>query len=250
MMEQFLVLSFLFIFGASVGWCMEFVFRRIAHHQWINPGFLTGPYLPLYGFGVVILFLVARLFEWIDFSFLGDSLWVRQIATIIIMSVSMTVIEYIAGLIFIRGMHIKLWDYSGQWGNIQGIICPLFSLAWTAVAAFYLLVLDPALVQWTEWFVARKNLYYFIGVIYGVLFVDIGYSFHISSKIRTFAKEHNIVVAYENFKAFILKLSAEKEKKKHYVLPFRPDFSLKEALTEYKNRVKEIRDTKKREKQK
>lgn len=249
-MDQFLILSFLFIFGASVGWCLEFVFRRVVHRQWINPGFLTGPYLPLYGFGVVILFSVARLFELIDFSFLGNSLWISKIATIVIMSISMTVIEYIAGLIFIRGMHIKLWDYSGQWGNVQGIICPLFSLAWTAVSAFYLLILDPVLVQWTEWFIANENLYYFIGVIYGVLFVDIGYSFHISTKIRDFAKDHNIVVSYENFKDFILKLSAEKEKKKHYVLTFHPDFSLKEALTEYKNRVKEIRETKKKEKQK
>ena len=45
-------------------------------------------------------------------------------ALVLVLLVSLTLLEYITGLIFIKGMHIKLWDYSKQWGNVQGIICP------------------------------------------------------------------------------------------------------------------------------
>ena len=52
----------------------------------------------------------------------------------------MTAIEYIAGIIALKGFHVVLWDYSNEWGNIQGIICPKFSLFWglLGVAYYYL----------------------------------------------------------------------------------------------------------------
>lgn len=36
----------------------------------------------------------------------------------IIMAAAMTLVEYIAGIIFVKGMHIKLWDYSNEKENI------------------------------------------------------------------------------------------------------------------------------------
>lgn len=46
------------------------------------------------------------------------------------MAAAVTLVEYIAGLISIKLLHVKLWDYSKQWGNIQGIICPKFTLGY------------------------------------------------------------------------------------------------------------------------
>lgn len=51
-------------------------------------------------------------------------------ALVLLLFVALTLLEYITGLIFVKGMKIRLWDYSRRWGNIQGIICPLFSLLW------------------------------------------------------------------------------------------------------------------------
>ena len=55
-MNIILVLAFLFYIGSIAGWVLELFFRKIvcSEHKWINPGFLTGPYLPLYGFGCII----------------------------------------------------------------------------------------------------------------------------------------------------------------------------------------------------
>ena len=45
------------------------------------------------------------------------------------MAVGMTLIEYVAGVFCLKFLKVRLWDYSNLWGNVQGIICPLFSFS-------------------------------------------------------------------------------------------------------------------------
>ena len=134
-MNNFLILAFLFFIGCTAGWVLELFYRRFAptnkSHKWINPGFLNGPYLPLYGFGLCIMFILSECEGYLHISDTALS----KTVTVLIMGAAMTLIEYIAGLIFIKGMHVKLWDYSKRWGTIDGIICPLFSLFWTVLCA-------------------------------------------------------------------------------------------------------------------
>ena len=93
-MNTFLVLAFLFFIGSVAGWVMELFFRRFIsdanpERKWINPGFCTGPYLPLYGSGLCLLYLIASLerCSWIESVF-----WNRVIL-FLIMALSMTLIE-------------------------------------------------------------------------------------------------------------------------------------------------------------
>ena len=55
-MSYILILAFLFFAGCLIGWGIEVIFRRFEPsnkaRKWINPGFLIGPYLPLYGLPV------------------------------------------------------------------------------------------------------------------------------------------------------------------------------------------------------
>ena len=62
-MNYFLNFVFIFYIGATSGWILELIFRRIVHHKWVNPGFLIGPYLPIYGFGLVSLTVIYLLFN-------------------------------------------------------------------------------------------------------------------------------------------------------------------------------------------
>lgn len=41
-----------------------------------------------------------------------------------------TSLEFIVGCIVNRGLHMKVWDYSGEKYNVLGQICPLFSVLW------------------------------------------------------------------------------------------------------------------------
>lgn len=65
-MNLFLTLAFLFSIGSMLGWGLEVLYRRFLspvnpERRWINPGFCTGPWLPLYGSGLCILFLLSSL---------------------------------------------------------------------------------------------------------------------------------------------------------------------------------------------
>lgn len=224
-----LTAAFLFFMGAVIGWVIEVLFRRFfSAKKWINPGFLTGPYLPLYGFGVAGLFGITQI------SLQTGSAWGNALAYIALMAVAMTLIEYIAGLIFIKGMKIKLWDYSDRKGNIQGIICPLFSFFWLVVCVFYYFVIDPYVLDAVVWFVNHIAFAFVVGVICGIFLVDLGHSVRLTAKIRAFAKKRGIVVSFEKLKESIKdKLERIGEKKASFLFAFKTHAGLNEALEHY-----------------
>lgn len=227
--DVLLVAAFLFFVGSVLGWCTEVVFRRLfTAKKWINPGFLTGPYLPLYGFGLAGLFGISLIP--ID---TGNAVW-NAVIVILIMGVAMTLIEYVAGLIFIKGMKIRLWDYSDRKGNIQGIICPLFSFFWLLVSAFFYFVIYPFALDAVIWFVHNIAFAFVVGMFFGVLFTDLGHSLNLSAKIRSFAKKHEIVVSFEKLKESI-KEGIERAgiKKASFAFPFKSESSLSESLINY-----------------
>ena len=60
----------------------------------------------------------------------------------VVMALAMTLLEYIVGLVSFKGFHLRLWDYSKLWGNIQGIICPLFTFFWGVLSLGYYFLID------------------------------------------------------------------------------------------------------------
>ena len=90
-MNVFLTLACLFFIGSVAGWVIELLFRNIVHHnkKWVNPGFCTGPYLPIYGFGLCVLYLLASLEK---FSLISDPLW-NKVVLFIAMAIGMTLVE-------------------------------------------------------------------------------------------------------------------------------------------------------------
>lgn len=221
-----LVAFFLFFLGSMLGWCLEVVFRRFfSAKKWINPGFLTGPYLPLYGFGVTGLFAISLL------PIHTGMAWLDALIIILIMGVVMTVIEYIAGLIFIKGMKIKLWDYSNQWGNVQGIICPLFSVFWLLVSAAFYFIMDKPVLDAVVWFVHHIEFAFVVGTLFGIFLVDLAHSLHLSARIKKFADEHGVVVHYEKLKEEVRAKLDEAKEKASFLFPLRSLSEFKEELT-------------------
>lgn len=233
-MKTFITLCLLFIVGGTCGWAIELFFRRFVHKKWVNPGFLAGPCLPLYGTGVVFLYIICSL----DYSFIANEVW-RAVFVIALITVVMTLVEYITGLIFIVGLKVKLWDYSKRPGNIQGIICPLFSFFWGVIGAAYCLFVHPLLMKAVAWINLNEIYSFFIGMYYGILVIDIFYSFNVVNKIRAWAKEKNVTVKLEEFRLSV-KLKAEQIKQKtNFLLSFKTKNSLNEELDEYNNRENE-----------
>lgn len=144
-MSIFLTLAYLFFIGSVLGWVLELLYRNITQRpeKLVNPGFCTGPYLPIYGFGLCVLYLLASLEK---FNLLSSPFW-NKVMLFVSMAIGMTLIEYIAGVFCLKFLKVRLWDYSDLWGNIQGIICPLFSFFWAILGALYYFLIHP--ISWT-----------------------------------------------------------------------------------------------------
>ena len=223
---MFFRLAFLFMIGAVCGWVIELFFRRyFSLKKWINPGFLNGPYLPMYGFGTVILYGAC---------FIPLPKW----GIVLLLVVGLTLLEYITGLIFIKGMKIKLWDYSKQWGNIQGIICPLFSLFWGIIAGVFVYFLYDPLNTAATWAVSNIWMLFATGIFYGIFATDLCISFNVSLKIRKVAAQFKTAVHYEELKAAINERRKQNRERLRFLFPFAGE-SFKEGIKDWYLKKKE-----------
>ena len=206
-MTLFFELLFLFALGAVGGWIIELFFRRFVGRKWVNPGFLNGPYLPMYGVGCVILYCACLipLPRW---------------ALVLLLGVALTAMEYVTGLIFIKGMKIKLWDYSDRWGNIQGIICPLFSFFWLVIAAVFVYFLYSPFSTAAEWVAETAWMILLLGVFYGIFLIDLCITFQVSLKIRKAAQQFKEAVHYEEIKVAMNERRKANKEKRRFLLPF------------------------------
>ncbi len=236
----FMILAFLFFVGSLAGWVLEVFYRRFfsaanPNRKWINPGFLTGPYLPLYGFSLCALYLLAH----IKVGYIQDEFW-RKIVLFILMAIVVTIIEFIAGLIFIRRMKIKLWDYDNQWGNIMGIICPKYTFFWAILSAIYYFLIHPYMLSGIVWLERNLQFSFILGFFYGVFVLDVWYSMNMLSRIKKFADNNGIVVRYEYLKASIRAKSDELKEKSSFVFAFASNtVSLAENLKIYLEKEQE-----------
>ena len=168
------------------------MFRRfISQKKWIT-WFLVGPYLPIYGFGVIFLYAISNLPLGINIQ------WLNIVVRIIIIVIGITIIEFIAGLIFIKGLKVKLWDYSDRKGNIMGIICPSFSIIWLVAGSLYYFFVNPFFVEAISWISENLIYTYFIGAVIGAMAVDFAYSIKLATKLKQYKELQDL--RFEEFK--------------------------------------------------
>lgn len=227
-MSFLLTLAYLFFIGSIFGWVLELLWRNLTQRnkKWINPGFCTGPYLPIYGIGLCGLYLLASLDQFLG----GMSPVGSKILLLLTMAVGMTLIEYIAGVFCLKYLKVRLWDYSNCWGNIQGIICPLFSFFWAILGAIYYFAIHPYILSGLDWLSRNLAFSFFIGVFFGVFLIDVVHSAHLIVKLKQFADDHSIVLAYERVKDHIHTYQQEHSEKYHFFSPFRSGKTLAEHL--------------------
>ena len=116
-LEYFLVYSFL-------GWCTEVAYQAIAKGLIINRGFLNGPICPIYGFGVIAVFLM------LEKSGEGELNEQNALEVFIFGVVLSTAIELFGGWLLDKLFHARWWDYSKKPFNLKGYICLEFSIIW------------------------------------------------------------------------------------------------------------------------
>lgn len=113
---------FFFYFYCFMGWIWESCYVSVRKRTWVNRGFLNGPWLPIYGFGVIIILLMTMPVR--------ESLW----QTYVVGMIGATVLEYVTGAVMEALFHMRYWDYSSHRFHLNGHICLSVSLGWGCFA--------------------------------------------------------------------------------------------------------------------
>lgn len=165
----------IFSFGSLLGWILEYFYRGMK----LNPGFLSGPYLPIYGVAAVLLNYISGL----EMDF---------ISKILVFAFYTTILEFITGIIFIYYYKLKLWDYSKHRFNFKGIVCPLYTFYWTILSIFFYYLIYPFITRIVRGFYANLELSFFIGIFYGIFIVDLWQSFKLASRVKNFMDKNRL----------------------------------------------------------
>ncbi len=127
-------LFYYFIIYSFMGWCLETVYSTIIKKEFVNRGFLHGPFCPIYGFATLSIIVLLKPIEAnYIFLFLG-SIFLTSI------------IEYLTGYILESVFNSTWWDYSDEPYNLHGRICLVFSIIWGVISIIILKVIHPYIV--------------------------------------------------------------------------------------------------------
>lgn len=113
----------LFIFFAVCGWIYEVVWTVFDDGVLVNRGYLFGPWLPIYGFGGMLIYGIFR--KQIKKPVYIGKLNVRFLLLFVYICLITTVVELAATYIIeLTGTpYTVLWDYSDHFLNFQGRVC-------------------------------------------------------------------------------------------------------------------------------
>jgi len=173
------IIDFLFIFftGSFCGWVLDTIYNLFASSKkLINPGFLAGPYVPIYGFGLLFIYLISLPQLHIAYR-------------IILFFVSTTVLEYLTGVFFLKVFKLRLWNYSNNKFNIGGYICPRFSIYWTILSMVFYYFIVPLLLILINTFSSFFYYQLIMGFVLGLFVADCIVSFDLANRMQKIITE-------------------------------------------------------------
>lgn len=100
----------LFLTYSIIGWLIEMIVTLIDDKEFVNRGFLIGPYCPIYGTcSILMILLLGKIKDPV----------LLFILSILICSIG----EYITSYLMEKIFKARWWDYSNKKFNINGRIC-------------------------------------------------------------------------------------------------------------------------------
>ncbi len=142
--EKIIKLSVLFYLTSILGYFYELILTYFHNHKLFSYGILNGPWLPIYGTGAVVLMLLSKYKD-------------NPFAVFLLSFILTGLVEFLSGLILLYLFKMRLWDYTGHFLNINGLVCFLSAFFFGLGGLFIIYVLYP-LVEKIYDFVNEKIL--------------------------------------------------------------------------------------------
>ena len=128
-----------FVIYSFLGFLLEVAFARLIRaEKQDRKCFVLLPLCPVYGLGALAILLLPE--------------GVRQSGPLLIAfgGLAATCTEYFMAVFYEKALGVAFWDYSGLRFNLNGRVCPLFSLFWGLLAVLLVHRIHPAVALWTD----------------------------------------------------------------------------------------------------
>ncbi len=134
-----------FILYSFLGWIWETIFCTVKSGRWASRGFLYGPVCPIYGFGGLVIQVIADLAP--GGSAQSYAWWQVFLFSFMVC----TCLEYATHWLLEKLFHAYWWDYTNMPLNLHGRVCLPASLLFGVAGVFSVYVLLPNSQGWFDW---------------------------------------------------------------------------------------------------
>lgn len=180
--SQWIMIFFIYSF---FGWIWESVYKSIRQKKWINRGYLNGPWLPIYGFGALMILFVTLPFKHHQFLIFTLGMIVAS------------AFELIVGCGMERLFHVRYWDYSKMPYNIRGYISLPVSLLWGVFSLILVNIIDLPISHFVS-YLPSSSVYLFDFVVGFLFIVDVILSTIQALDLKKVLKYHPNAISIDN----------------------------------------------------
>ena len=149
-----------FFIYSILGFIIEGLFTLIVSGKF-SSGILYGPWTPVYGFGAILTIVISKKI----FKNMHKSRFVETIVTFIVLTVTLTFIEWLGGILIENLFHETLWNYKDYKYNIGKYISLEMSLVW-GISSILIIYFVKRIIDKLE-----KKIPKFITIIFATLFI-------------------------------------------------------------------------------
>lgn len=128
----------IFFLCSFLGFCLE-TFLKTFFMPAMNNGILFGPWIPVYGFGAVLVIVIMRLI----FNRLNIPRWAKIGLLFISVTVILTLLEFLGGILIETIFHKVYWDYSNLKFNMGHYVALEISLLWGIFSLIFIYIIKP-----------------------------------------------------------------------------------------------------------
>lgn len=138
--------GYFFFLSAFAGFLWEGTLTLLRDNTVCKRGFFYGPWLPVYGVGGVLFYLLLHRLK-------------KHYVLCFILSAAIgTALELIIGLLIRQVYHLNYWDYSGFYFNYLGLICLLSSVGFGIAGVLWVSYLSRyALLLWNKLSIKKQK---------------------------------------------------------------------------------------------
>ena len=219
---------FMFALFSIIGWVMELIYRSLITKKLVNPGFMSGCVVPIYGMGALLANFLCTIVSKLNFDY-------KVILIFISSMIILTLLEFICGFIALKYFHLRLWDYKRFKYNYKGFICINFSFIWGLLGVLYYLIIYPYINNISYNFINSNIGIFLLGMFLGIFLIDLSISIKLLNRLTKYANEIKDNINIEKIK-LEARLNIRRRKFLNAIYPY---VSTNKYL---KQKIKELKD--------